>query len=141
MYDFTCTCRSCSLPPSASIESDRKRALLRAIFCNDTNDESDLKAWIKDLLLPDSHIIDKWMPIWDMADSESLWHDRIWTGVAQRLFKAYCALGNREKAVEWALVGFCFNYCWKGNDGGWGDVVGAPEKTAWWGLRKALTMQ
>jgi hypothetical protein len=140
MYDFTCTCQSCTLPLSASIESDRKRVeLARVMLCVDASDESDLKAWIKDPLLPDSHIIDQWKPIWDMLVSEGMWRDCIWSAVIQYLCKAYCALGDKEKAAEWALTGVLFSQIWKGSNNGWADVARAPEKTAWWGLRKALT--
>jgi hypothetical protein len=139
MYDFTCSCPSCSLPPTASIESDWKRAYLaRAIQVVDPNDESELKAWIKDPLLPDSYIIDKWTTIWDMSVSEGVWLDGLWSPAIQNLCKAYCALGDRAKAAEWALLGVLFSHTWKGHDNGWADVARAPEKTAWWGLRKVL---
>jgi hypothetical protein len=115
-----------------------KRLYLKCLSATlDPTDEEDLKAWIKDPLLPDTYITDECHRFWEVLKEETTLQPEIWPAIVQRACKAYCALENAEKAKEWALLGLFLNYICAENDGGWAAVCKAPEKTDWWGLRRA----
>jgi SET domain len=136
-YSFTCNCSSCSLPATESARSDIRRSLLLNAIDNadSLRDDRPLKEWASDTSLPDDHIIKHSQKIIGMMEEEGLHEEDLWTVHYARLCKAYCALGNREAAREWAKKGAVMMTAFTGKDGGWNKVVEAPEKTIWWGLR------
>lgn len=69
-------------------------------------------------------------------EAEGLYEPDIWTVHYPRLCKAYCALGDREGAKKWAEKSAIMATAYTGADGGWNKVAAAPERTAFWGIRK-----
>jgi SET domain len=136
-YSFTCTCSSCSLPDPESARSDIRRGLLLKALDNADSfrDDRPLKEWASDTSLSDDHIIKHSQKIVTMMEEESLCIEGIWTVHYVRLFRAYCALGDREAAKMWAKKVASMMTAFTGKDIGWNKVADAPEKTAWWGLR------
>ena len=140
-YSFKCACWSCSLPGPESARSDIRRSLLPIAINNASSlrDDRSLKEWASDSSLPDD-IINHSLKIVGMMEEERLYEEEIWTVHYARLCKAYCALGNRKAAIEWAKKGAVMMTAFTGNDGGWNKVVDAPERSEWWALRnKSVT--
>lgn len=162
-YSFVCGCPCCSLPAKESRESDCRRGLLalairgldvtdRAVFESwradpsvldriadaelDPQDEFALEQWVADRTLPDDKVINRSRTIVDLMLKEGLYNERIWPMHYSRLFKAYCALSDEDNAKEWGRRIVTLMTAFTGSDAGWSKVAAAPEKTAWWGLRR-----
>lgn len=138
LYGFTCKCPCCSLSPTESARSDVRRNLLRTNLATGyTDDDADLKAWAKDISLPDDYIITESMKFINMMVLEDLVYYETCKMHYPRLVKAYCALKDAANAKLWAkrmaLTVITFNF---GDDFGWSKVADSPESTDWWGLRK-----
>jgi hypothetical protein len=139
MYNFACACSSCSLPDNKSELSDHNRRQIKFLVGRlDVGNEERLKQWLKDPSSSDNDIIRKYEEVWEAMESERCYIRHVWPVVVQSLCKIHCALGNLEEAKKWARVGMTFSLIFTNEEGGWREVYEAPERTAWWGLRKAF---
>ena len=137
LYGFICKCPCCSLPALESARSDGRRNLLRVNLTNGYgDDDADLKAWAKDVSLPDNHIIIESMKFINMMVSENLVYYETCRLHYPRLVKAYCALKDAANAKLWAKRMALIVTAFHGEDVGWSKVADSPELTEWWGLRK-----
>jgi hypothetical protein len=136
-YAFACTCLSCSLPPSGISHSDIRRKLLgNRGTIGDPNDDSILNTWIKDISLPDDHVIGQSLKIVDIMNAEGFVDEQVCELHYPRLSKAYCALKDAENAKLWAKRTAQIIMAIYGDDYGWNKVADSPESTDWWGRRK-----
>lgn len=136
-YRFTCRCPCCSLSSPESARSDFRRNLLQTNWVSrDGNDDARLKAWAKDMSLPDDHIISESMFLINVMAEERFIDRRICKLHYPRLVKAYCALKDTANARLWAGRAALIATVANGEDFGWSKVADSPESTSWWGLRK-----
>ncbi|KAF8346577.1 SET domain-containing protein [Amanita rubescens] len=136
-YAFACTCPSCSLPPSGISHSDIRRNLLENRgTIGDPNDASILNTWIKDISLPDDHVIGHSLKFVDIMNAEGFVDEQVCELHYPRLAKAYCALKDAENAKLWAKRTAQIVMAIYGDDYGWNKVADSPESTDWWGRRK-----
>jgi hypothetical protein len=137
-YGFICRCPCCSLPSLESARSDIRRNLLRMNLEKGygDDDDADLKAWAKDMSLPDDHIITESMKFINMMVLENLVYYQTYRLHYPRLVKAYCALKDAANAKLWAKRMALIVTAFHGEDVGWSKVADSPESTEWWGLRK-----
>ena len=103
-----------------------------------TNDDAELKAWAKDMSLPDDHIITESMKFINMMVLEDFVDEGICMLHYLQLVKAYCALKDAANAKIWAKRVALIVIAFDGEDFGWSKVVDSPESTTWWGLRKKM---
>ncbi|CAL1698862.1 unnamed protein product [Somion occarium] len=135
-YGFKCTCRICSLPAEESRRSDaRRRLLVIASTKNKSGDDTELKAWIKDMNAPDNVIIERCKKMLDLMDQEGWYDENYWPVYFERIVKAYLALGDAENAKTWAEKAAALTIAFTGEDKGWSRVVAHPQDTEWWNLR------
>jgi hypothetical protein len=138
-YNFACVCSSCSLPVPESELSDRNRRQIEFLRSSlKVGNEERLKQWLKDPTRSDNDTIRDYEEVWEVMESEQCHDQGVWPVVVQSLCKIHCALGNVEEAKKWAQVGMTFSLVFTNDEGGWREVYEAPERTAWWGLRKAF---
>jgi hypothetical protein len=137
MYDFTCACSSCSLPDEESELSDHNRHQIQLLI-DKLDDEEKLQQLAKDPDLSDSKFIRMFEEVWELIESERCYARGVWPAAVQSLCKVHCSLGNLEEAKKWAQAGMTLSLVFTNDEGGWREVYEAPERTAWWGLRKAF---
>ena len=136
-YDFTCSCPSCSLPPSEISRSDIRRNLLdKQGSRGNPNDDSMLNTWIEDISLPDDHVISQSLKFVDIMNAEGIVDEQVCKLHYPRLSKAYCALKDVENARLWAMRAAQIITAVDGDDYSWNKVADSPESTDWWGRRK-----
>ena len=136
-YGFMCECPCCSLPSLESARSDVRRNLLHMNLVKGYgDDDADLKAWAKDMSLPDDHIITESMKFINLMVFEDLVNNDICMLHYPRLVKAYCALKDAANAKLWAKRAALIVTASHGEDLGWNKVADLPESTDWWGLRE-----
>ena len=136
-YRFTCNCPCCSLPSPESANSDVGRQLLLMNWANgDADDDAELKAWTKDMPLPDDYVISESMFFINIMTAEHFVDPRICKLHYPRLVKAFCALKDAANATLWAKRAALMATIANGEDFGWGKVADSPQSTDWWGLRK-----
>ncbi|KAJ7615433.1 hypothetical protein FB45DRAFT_1008361 [Roridomyces roridus] len=71
MYNFTCSCTICSLPPLALAQSDAARAEL-AVFWRHSNRIPSFEAWCRDPRMGDTVLIDAHKRALDLIEHEGL---------------------------------------------------------------------
>ena len=136
-YRFTCNCPCCSFPSPESANSDVGRQLLLMNWANDdADDDAELKAWTKDMSLPDDYVISESMFFINIMTAEHFVDPRICKLHYPRLVKAFCALKDAANATLWAKRAALMATIANGEDFGWGKVADSPQSTDWWGLRK-----
>jgi hypothetical protein len=138
MYNFACACSSCSLPDQESKLSDRNRLQIDCLINHLDDNEKRLKKWLKDPDLSDAEFIRLYEEVWELMESERCHIEGAWPVAVQSLCKVHCALGDLEEAKKWAQIGMALSLAFTDDEGGWREVYEAPERTAWWGLRKAF---
>jgi len=136
MYDFTCTCRSCTLPPNEIKQSDTRRSVVSLARNEQCKDLSQLKAWLNDRSKPDDYLIKRYKQFIEMMEQEGYYYDQVWPVYYQRLCKAYCAIGDARNAREIAKKAAQLSCAFTGHDCGWQAVAENPEGTGWWELRR-----
>ncbi|KAJ6551898.1 hypothetical protein B0H19DRAFT_1236908 [Mycena capillaripes] len=106
IYDFECSCPSCSLPPDKSLQSDLNRYLLHKElekrWASSWDFESEYSAWLNDQSLPDDHIVKHSTEIIRLMDQERVGETRLRMFHYTRLMRAYSALGDKENTRRWA---------------------------------------
>ena len=133
----TCNCPCCSLPSPESANSDVGRQLLLMNWANDdADDDAELKAWTKDMPLPDDYVISESMFFINIMTAEHFVDRRICKLHYPRLVKAFCALKDAANGTLWAKRAALMATIANGEDFGWGKVADSPQSTDWWGLRK-----
>jgi hypothetical protein len=139
MYNFTCSCSSCALPDAKSAMSDHNRRQIKFLKGRiDVSNEERLKQWLKDPNRSDHDMIRTYEQVWELMEAEQCHVRDVLTTVVQSLCKIYCALGNLEEAKKWALRGMTNSLIYANDEGDWRAVYEAPQRTAWWCLRKAF---
>jgi hypothetical protein len=118
--------------------SDLNRHQIEYLINRLDDNEERLKKWLKDPDLSDVEFIRLFEEVWELMESEQCRIRGVWPVVVQSLCKVYCALGNLEEAKKWEQIGMALSLTFTNDEGGWREVYEAPERTAWWGLRKAF---
>lgn len=99
-----------------------------------------MKDWIKDLSLPDNHILKPAQFLMQLMQEEQAFDCDLWLTQAEIACKALCALSDRAGVVELAKKASLYAKTTPSGDYvSWSEVAAAPEKTEWWGLRKKIT--
>ncbi|KAI0350800.1 SET domain-containing protein [Trametes cingulata] len=137
-YGFTCACTACSLSGPELVRSETRRALIRRADSNLAERNAALERWAHDPSIPEDYVNRVDRMYMDLFEKEQLYYEPVWEGYAVRLFKASCALEDREGAQRWAQLASALNRAYTGSDRGWDAVVAAPERTEWWGLRRRM---
>jgi hypothetical protein len=140
-YAFTCMCPRCDRPAAESKRSDARARLLHMLATRAVSgDERELRAWVADPSRPDDEVVKDCLRALELMAEEGIHNESVWAPYCERLVKAYCALGDTEKARVWAHRAAGWMTAYTGADEGWATVAAAPENTEWWGLRQKTPM-
>ncbi|KAH9850856.1 hypothetical protein C2E23DRAFT_860881 [Lenzites betulinus] len=134
-YGFICACTACGLTGVASTQSETRRALIARADKDADSRNATLERWARTSSMPVDYInrFDKMYV--DLFEKEQLYYEPVWEAFVARLFKASCALADRDGARKWASLAADLNRAYIGSDRGWDALVVSPERTSWWGLR------
>ncbi|KAJ6483632.1 hypothetical protein C8R47DRAFT_1017770 [Mycena vitilis] len=106
LYEFECTCPSCSLPPEESVQSDANRRQindeLEMRFATGWDIDTEYFAWLGDPSLPDDHLVKHSAEIVRLLDQERVGFTRLQMFHCIRLMRAFSALGDEENTRRWA---------------------------------------
>ncbi|KAJ7653066.1 hypothetical protein DFH06DRAFT_1299271 [Mycena polygramma] len=106
IYEFECSCPSCSLPPEDSMQSDLNRRQiyeeLDKRFATGWDIDTEYFQWLADPSLPDDHLVNHSAEIVRLLDQERVGWTRLRMFHCIRLMRAYSALGDKENTRRWA---------------------------------------
>ncbi|KAF7295981.1 Aldehyde dehydrogenase [Mycena kentingensis (nom. inval.)] len=94
-YGFSCTCDACRDPT----KSDARRATIVAF----KTDENDTSSWAYNSALSDDWLIKRCLKQLALIEQEKLESVQQYYDVLYALFECYMALGDTQKASEWAV--------------------------------------
>ncbi|KAI0042507.1 SET domain-containing protein [Auriscalpium vulgare] len=122
-YGFACTCTSCSLPLEERFVDDSIREETGLFAGVDVHVSSANALRITKSVLCFARRV-KHAGLSDIPV--------IWERIAATLVATACTLGDRARAVQWALVAAHAARIQIRSDAGWEAVAAAPEKTELW---------
>ncbi|KAI0043633.1 hypothetical protein FA95DRAFT_1574980 [Auriscalpium vulgare] len=125
IYAFTCTCATCTLPPNErwaddNTRQDASRAAAEAGSPPVVTAASALRVTKTALGLA------------RRMREAGIGQPYSWVAVSRTLVEAACVLGDRARAVRWAMTAAGAMRAATGADGGWEAVAAAPERTEMW---------
>ncbi|KAI0044073.1 SET domain-containing protein [Auriscalpium vulgare] len=125
LYAFMCTCATCALPSRERIaDDDVRQECIRA--SEEAGNPPVVTAATAVVVTKAALRLARRMR------GAGLYEPHAWAAVSRALVETACVLGDRARAVRWALVAAGAVRAETGADGGWDEVAAAPERTEAW---------
>ncbi|KAF7330995.1 SET-domain-containing protein [Mycena venus] len=149
VYDFKCTCPSCSLPDKESHKSDVIRRFLMKdlskIIRTVSSDEGgemvdlDFDAWLSDPSLPDDYFTSRCENVLGLMHRDGATNLGLCAIYYTRLMRAYVVLADEEKARHWASKAMDIMHPVFAEVREYASGILARQRDEEWGIRKRLS--